>query len=213
MSKQAVHQKLYNVPVLTPRTAPGYELIKRVLDILLSFLALLLLLVPGLVISLWILLDSPGHVIYRQERLGKNGKPFTLYKFRSMQANAEEDGAQWAREDDERCTRIGRFLRKSRLDEIPQFVNILAGDMSLVGPRPERECFYRLFEENIHGFSQRLLVKPGLTGWAQVNGGYDLLPEEKIVYDAEYIENRSLLLDCRCVFRTIAVLFNHHGAR
>lgn len=213
MSRRTVHQKLYNVPMLTPRTTPGYELCKRVLDILLSLLALLLLLVPGLVISLWILLDSPGHVIYRQERLGKNGKPFTLYKFRSMQANAEEDGAQWAREDDERCTRIGRFLRKSRLDEIPQFLNILFGDMSLVGPRPERECFYRLFEENIHGFSQRLLVKPGLTGWAQVNGGYDLLPEEKIVYDAEYIETRSFLLDCRCVFRTVAILFNHHGAR
>lgn len=213
MKKQVLHKKLYDVPALTVRTAPGYSFVKRFLDIVLSVIALLLLLLPGLIIALWIFLDSPGRIIYRQERLGKNGKPFILYKFRSMQANAEEDGAQWAREDDERCTRIGRFLRKSRLDEIPQFLNILAGDMSLVGPRPERACFYRQFEENIHGFSQRMLVTPGLTGWAQVNGGYDLLPEEKIVYDAEYIENRSLLLDCCCVFRTVAILFNHHGAR
>ena len=207
------HKKLYQVPDIMPKHNAFYNIVKRLFDIIFSFFALCICFVPMIIIAVLIVIDSPGKVFYLQERLGKNGKPFMLIKFRSMVANAEEDGAQWAREDDPRCTRVGRFLRASRLDELPQFLNILLGQMSFVGPRPERKCFYDEFEKTITGFSYRLRVTPGLTGLAQVNGGYDLLPEEKIVYDMEYISTRSLLLDTKCILKTVFVVFNHNGAR
>ena len=165
------------------------------------------------VIAVLVYLDSPGPVLYRQERLGLYRKPFTLYKFRSMQLDAEEDGPQWAKRDDERVTRIGRILRNTRLDELPQLWNILRGDMSFVGPRPERACFYEIFESYIPEFGKRMLVKPGLTGWAQVNGGYDLSPEEKIVYDLEYMRKRSVRMDLRCILKTVRLVVTHEGAR
>ena len=152
-------------------------------------------------------------MIFRQERLGKDGKPFVMYKFRSMHVDAEVNGPQWAEKKDDRCTRIGSILRKTRLDELPQFFNILKGEMSLVGPRPERPYFYDQFETYIHGFRNRLVVRPGLTGWAQVSGGYDLLPEEKIVYDMEYISKMSVGMDLRCIFKTVRLIFTHEGAR
>jgi lipopolysaccharide/colanic/teichoic acid biosynthesis glycosyltransferase len=131
-----------------------------------------------------------------------------------MCVDAEKNGAQWSLGDkDVRITRFGRFLRKSRIDELPQLWCILKGDMSLVGPRPEREVFYNEFEKYIHGFSERLKVKPGLTGWAQINGGYNLRPEEKVVYDVEYIKKRSLIFDLKIVFLTFGVVFTHHGAK
>jgi lipopolysaccharide/colanic/teichoic acid biosynthesis glycosyltransferase len=136
-----------------------------------------------------------------------------MYKFRSMRTDAEDDGPQWAQKDDERCTKFGKFLRKTRLDELPQVINILQGNMSLVGPRPERAYFYDEFEKYIPNFRQRLQVKPGLTGLAQVNGGYDLMPEEKLVYDLEYIENRSLWMDIVCMVKTVRLIFTHEGAR
>ena len=136
-----------------------------------------------------------------------------MYKFRSMIVEAEANGPKWADEDDQRCTKLGKMLRKSRLDELPQLYNILIGDMTIVGPRPERECFYIEFEKSIPGFKNRMAVKPGLTGYAQVNGGYSLLPEEKIVYDMEYIANRSLRMDLQCIWKTVRVLFSHEGAR
>lgn len=136
-----------------------------------------------------------------------------MYKFRTMYMNAEQDGPQWADKIDHRCTRVGRVLRKTRLDELPQLWNILKGDMSIVGPRPERAYFYALFETYIEGFSQRTKVIPGLTGWAQVNGGYDLKPEEKIIYDMEYIENRSISMDLKCIFMTVRIIFTGSGAR
>lgn len=190
-----------------------YLAVKRMSDILLSLLGCIVLAVPMAVIALLIKLDSPGPVIYAQERLGLNGQPFMIYKFRSMHLEAEADGPRWAAPDDERCTKLGRLLRKSRLDELPQLYNILKGDMSIVGPRPERECFYRQFETYIPGFKNRMAVQPGLTGLAQVNGGYSLLPEEKIVYDMEYIRTRSLRLDLLCMVRTVRVVFSHEGAR
>ncbi len=208
------YNRIYDIPdigILPKR--PLYNFFKRLFDIVISVLALLLLAIPMIIIGIIIVCDSKGPAIYKQERLGKNGKPFMLYKFRSMHLDAENNGAQWASENDTRCTRIGLFLRKSRIDELPQFFNILAGHMSLVGPRPERSYFYNEFEKYIHGFSQRLKVLPGLTGLAQVNGGYDLLPEEKIVYDMEYIKSRSFLLDIKCLIKTVAIIFNHHGAR
>ena len=136
-----------------------------------------------------------------------------MYKFRSMCKDAERDGPRWADADDARCTRFGAFLRRTRLDELPQIWNILKGEMSFVGPRPERACFYRKFEQYIIGFSNRLTVIPGLTGYAQVNGGYDLKPEEKIIYDMVYIERRSVWMDLRCILKTVSVVLRGDGAR
>ena len=186
-----------------------YEAAKRAFDIMLSVVAMAVLLIPMVIIPLVIILDSPGNPLYTQVRLGKNEKPFKIYKFRSMSLNAEEEGIQWAEKEDSRITRAGRFLRKTRLDELPQLINILRGEMSFVGPRPERPEFYDVFDTYIIGFRQRMQVKPGLTGLAQVNGGYTLRPEEKILYDVEYIKRRSILLDLLCVLKTVCVVF--HG--
>lgn len=203
------------VDVLQVHVAGGkvFVLCKRLIDIFLSVLGLLILWLPILLIALLIRLDSPGPGFFVQERLGKGGKAFTMIKFRSMYTNAEVNGPQWAEKNDARCTKLGKFLRKSRLDELPQLVNILKGDMSFVGPRPERGYFYDEFEKYIPHFRQRLLVKPGLTGLAQVNGGYELKPEEKIVFDLEYISKRSFKMDISCIWKTIKVVFSHDGAR
>lgn len=195
------------------KASMGYRFTKRLFDIVASLLLGLTLLLPMLLIGILIWCSSPGPALFRQERLGLNGKKFTMLKFRSMTNDAEADGPQWAAENDERCTKIGAFLRKTRLDELPQLWNILKGDMSFVGPRPEREYFYDEFETYIIGFRKRMLVKPGLTGLAQVNGGYELLPEEKIVYDMEYIENMSLKMDVKCIAKTARLIFTHEGAR
>jgi lipopolysaccharide/colanic/teichoic acid biosynthesis glycosyltransferase len=191
----------------------GYLILKRLVDTVLAFLGLAILFIPMIIIALVIRLDSPGPALFMQERLGKDGRPFIMVKFRSMRMDAEANGPQWAQKNDNRCTKVGRFLRKSRLDEIPQLVNILMGEMSFVGPRPERACFYDEFETYIPHFRQRLLVCPGLTGHAQVNGGYELKPEEKIVYDMEYIAKRSLKMDIQCIWKTVLVVFSHDGAR
>ena len=125
----------------------------------------------------------------------------------------EQENAFVKIENDPRITRLGRFLRKYSIDELPQLFNILRGDMSFVGPRPERAYFYGEFEKYIPGFSNRLIVVPGLTGYAQVNGGYSLKPEEKIIYDMEYIERRSVLMDVKCIIKTVSLIFTHEGAR
>ena len=205
--------KLYRVDPVTPKVSGLYRLLKRLADIAVGLSVAVFGAVPMLIIAALIKLDSKGPVIFRQERLGKDGKPFVMYKFRSMHVDAEVNGPQWAEKKDDRCTRIGSILRKTRLDELPQFFNILKGEMSLVGPRPERPYFYDQFETYIHGFRNRLVVRPGLTGWAQVSGGYDLLPEEKIVYDMEYISKMSVGMDLRCIFKTVRLIFTHEGAR
>lgn len=147
-----------------PRVAEkrAYLALKRAFDISGALVGLAVLALPMSVIALIIALDSPGDPIFKQERLGKDGKPFIMYKFRSMCEDAERDGPRWADTDDARCTRFGAFLRRTRLDELPQIWNILRGDMSFVGPRPERACFYRKFEQYIIGFSNRLAVTPGI---------------------------------------------------
>lgn len=208
-----VESREYTIPAVKPRGGVVYLFIKRLADILVALVAGLLLWLPMLIIAVVIRLDSAGPALFCQERLGRNGKPFRMYKFRSMVLDAEKDGPRWAEKDDDRCTRVGKFLRKTRLDELPQLWNILKGDMGLVGPRPERECFYNDFETYIHGFRNRLVVRPGLTGWAQVNGGYDLEPEKKIIFDMEYIEKRSFWMDICCIFRTVKLVFTHEGAR
>lgn len=205
--------KEYTIEKVPEVNKPVYLAVKRCFDICAAFAAGAVLLIPMLLIALIIRLDSPGPVIFRQERLGKGGKPFTMYKFRSMVLDAEENGPQWAEQDDIRATKVGRVLRNTRLDELPQLWNILVGDMSIVGPRPERACFYEEFETYIHGFSNRLAVRPGLTGWAQINGGYDLSPEEKIVYDMEYIAEQSAKMDLYCICKTVKLIFTHEGAR
>ena len=191
----------------------GYLLAKRIFDIAMSVVAGVVLLLPMLVIGSLIRLESEGPAVYSQERLGKDGRPFVMYKFRSMVLDAEAEGPCWAEEDDPRCTRLGRVLRRSRLDELPQLYNIFIGDMSFVGPRPERACFYEEFSRDIPDFPKRLQVQPGLTGHAQVNGGYYLGPEEKLKYDLEYMENRSVGMDVACMFRTVAVVLTQEGAR
>lgn len=181
----------------------AYHVSKRVFDVLSCGGALVALSPLMLGVAIAVKLDSPGPVIYRQVRLGKNGVPFVMHKFRSMYVDAELNGPQWADAHDTRITRVGRFLRQSKLDEIPQFWDVLRGKMSLVGPRPERAVFYDEFEKYIHGFSQRLLVTPGLTGYAQAMGGLSLKPAEKILYDIEYIKQQSAVLDLRIILRTL----------
>lgn len=213
VTKTGVSTIEYNVPAEQGNQKRGYLAAKRIFDFAVSAVAGVVLLVPMLLIALIIRLDSKGPALFRQERLGKNGIPFMMVKFRSMHLDAEANGPQWAASEDDRCTRVGHVLRKARLDELPQLWNILLGHMSFVGPRPERPYFYDKFETYIHGFRNRLAVQPGLTGLAQVNGGYDLEPEEKIVYDMEYIRHQSLWLDVKCMVKTIRLVFTHEGAR
>lgn len=190
---------------------PAYRFIKRTFDIIASLAGIILLLIPMLITYICVAATSKGNPIYKQERLGLCGKKFYIYKFRTMYENAETRGIRWSLgDDDERLTPIGRVLRRIKIDEIPQLFNCLAGDLSLVGPRPEREVFYTCFETYIHGFSQRLMVKPGITGLAQITGLY-LKPEEKIKYDIEYIKKRSLLLDLKILLSTAAVVIRGDG--
>lgn len=190
-----------------------YRIAKRIIDLLLAFTALLILWPLMLILAIIIRVDSPGGAIFRQSRLGYRGKCFIMYKFRSMVIDAERDGPVWAKENDERMTKVGAFIRKCRLDELPQIFNIIKGDMSFVGPRPERAVFYDKFDEYIDGYRKRMLVKPGLTGLAQVNGGYNLRPEGKIKYDVEYIRNYSIALDFKIMFMTCKVIITGQGAR
>lgn len=190
-----------------------FDFYQRVLNILLSLIGLAIGIPLIIIFGIRIKIEDNGPITYKQERLGKGGKRFYIYKLRSMRTDAEKFGAQWAEKDDPRITKVGRFIRKTRIDEIPQLFNILKGDMSLIGPRPERPQFTEQFNREIPGFINRLAVKPGLTGWAQVNGGYDMTPAEKLVEDIYYIKNRSVLLDFKIIFKTVAVVLTGDGAR
>jgi lipopolysaccharide/colanic/teichoic acid biosynthesis glycosyltransferase len=189
--------------------APSVELLIRLLDIAGSlailFFALPVMLIAGLLVKL----TSRGPILYRQERVGQGGRVFTLYKFRTMIDGAEKHvGPVLASRDDDRVTAVGRILRRMRLDELPQLYNILRGDMSLVGPRPERPYFVERHRA-LQGL--RLAVKPGLTGLAQVRSFYDLKPAHKVRYDYLYIQNRSLLLNIYILLQTIPTLFTRKG--
>lgn len=190
--------------------------LKRALDVLIS----LLLLIPAapimLLTALIVRLESPGPVIYKQDRVGLFEKEFTVYKFRSMRADAEKNGAVWASAQDSRVTKFGKFIRKVRIDELPQIWNILKGDMSFIGPRPERMAFVTTLKETIPYYSLRHTVKPGLTGWAQVCYPYGASEEDarrKLEYDLYYIKNMSILLDINIVFKTVGVVLFPKGAR
>lgn len=180
-------------------------------------LALLLLLLPlALLLACLVKLDSPGPVLYRQERVGLHGRPFRLLRFRSMRADAEAAGPRWAAQADPRVTRVGRLMRLTRMDELPQLLNVLGGSMSLVGPRPERPCFVAQLAEAIPHFHERTRVRPGITGWAQVNHPYGASVEDarqKLAYDLYYVQHRSLLLDLRILLATVRVVLTAAGAR
>jgi sugar transferase (PEP-CTERM system associated) len=191
--------------------------VKRLFDIVCSLVLIVIGAPIMLAAAIAIKLDSRGPVLYRQERVGLNGRPFLVTKFRSMRQDAEQDGQpRWATVQDDRVTRIGAFMRKTRIDELPQLFNVLKGEMSLVGPRPERPFFVEQLTEKIPYFAVRQSVKPGVTGWAQVRYQYGATVEdaaEKLQYDLYYVKNHSLFLDVMILFETVAVVLTGKGAR
>jgi len=228
----------------TPLDRPGLRIIKRLFDIVGTILGIILTLPLWLIITVLIKIDSQGPVFYCQTRVGKNrrrnrrrtnsedsvgnsrsrerrrdncfGRTFNLFKFRTMIYDAErESGPVWAKPNDKRVTRLGAFLRKMRLDELPQFLNVLSGEMSLVGPRPERPIFVTDLTNRIDGYSMRLIVKPGITGLAQVKGGYDsseATVTRKLGYDLDYIKTWSIWLDIIILFKTVKIVLTGKGA-
>ncbi len=188
------------------------SVVHRVLALMGAILSLPIVVVTAILIKL----DSKGPVFYRQERVGEHGRPFTLLKFRSMKVDAEEGGPVWASKDDNRTTRLGRIIRKSRIDEIPQFWNVLRGEMNFVGPRPERPHFVAQLAKEIPYYEQRHLIPPGLTGWAQIKYAYGASIEDarqKLQYDLFYVKNQSLILDAIVMFETIKIILFGRGAR
>ncbi len=196
---------------------PWRSAVKRVFDLFCSALLLLLAFPVMVLAALLIKLESPGPVLYRQQRTGQNGVPFDVIKFRSMRSDAEKDGKpRWATANDDRVTRVGRFIRRTRIDELPQLFNVFSGEMSLVGPRPERPFFVEQLTEQIPFFAVRHSVKPGVTGWAQVRYQYGATVEDsqqKLQYDLYYVKNHSLFLDIIVLFETVSVVLTGKGAR
>jgi len=190
--------------------------IKRLLDIALAMFGLLVSAPVLLITALLIKLESPGPIFYRQERVGEKGLFFSIVKFRSMRQDAEKDGAVWAMINDNRVTRVGGFIRKVRIDEIPQMWNVLKGEMSLVGPRPERPIFVNQLVERLPYYSLRHFAKPGITGWAQVCYPYGASEEDalrKLEYDLYYIKHQSIFLDLLIIFRTVKTVLFQKGGR
>lgn len=210
--------QIFGMPLveISPEPMPLWEkTIKRAMDIFVSLVVLLLTFPFLIAIGLAVRLTSPGPAIYRQKRVGRNGKVFIIYKFRTMLDNAEEhSGPTWATKDDPRVTGIGYWLRKLRLDELPQLINVLKGDMSLVGPRPERPHFVEQFSRQIPLYTRRLRVRPGITGWAQVKWKYDTSLDdvkEKTKFDLFYIENASLRMDAKILINTMITILKGKG--
>ncbi len=195
----------------------GRTAIKRVFDIVSASLLILLSAPVMLVAALLIKLESPGPALYRQERVGQNGRSFSIAKFRSMRTDAEQDGRpRWASANDDRITRVGQVIRRLRIDELPQLFNVLHGDMSLVGPRPERPFFVEQLTQEIPFYALRHSVKPGVTGWAQVRYAYGATVEdsqEKLQYDLYYVKNHTLFLDLVVLIETVGVVLTGRGAR
>lgn len=188
-------------------TQTRYVLVKRFTDIILSFTALTINLIPMLILGILIKLTSRGPAFYTQTRIGKDGKPFKIIKFRTMRVDAEDGiGPVWAKSEDHRVTRLGYYIRWLHMDEMPQFINILKGDMSFIGPRPERPFFVDTFKKHMQNYTHRLLVKPGLTGLAQVRYKYDETIDDvrnKLSYDLFYINKMCLGLDCKILLWTV----------
>lgn len=208
---------MFNAPLLLLSKdvlPPWQQHVKTFFDILLPAGAIILLLPLIIVLVIAIKITSPGPVIYSHERIGKNGRPFRILKFRSMFVDSEPEGPMLANRNDERVTKVGRFMRKRRLDEIPNFINVFRGEMSLVGPRPERQFYIEQILERAPQYSKLHLVKPGITSWGQVHFGYAENVDEMIQrmkYDLVYIENMSLFADVQILARTIGIIVKGHG--
>lgn len=218
LSGQARTSQIYGIPLIDimPQLMPEWEKkLKRVIDIFVSLIILTITSPVILISSIAIKLDSEGPVMFKQDRCGQNGKIFKIYKFRSMKKDAEKTtGPVWSQKDDPRITRVGKIIRKVRIDEIPQFINVLKGEMSIVGPRPERPYFVEMLSHEIPYYQRRLKVRPGITGWAQVKHKYDETIEDvktKLRYDLFYIENMSLRMDFKILFRTVFVVLFGKG--
>ncbi|GEO48560.1 sugar transferase [Companilactobacillus kimchii] len=193
----------------------GWKLvIKRVFDLLVGLLGSIISLPIIMVFAFIVKTTSKGPAFYKQERVGFMGSTFNVIKIRSMYQDAEaRTGAVWAQKNDPRITPIGRFMRKTRVDELPQFWNVLKGDMSLVGPRPERPILTEKFSKSFSEFPKRLRIIPGITGYAQINGGYDITPDAKCKLDNYYIEHYSLWFDIKMLLGTVKIVFTGDGAR
>lgn len=190
--------------------------VKRAFDLIISTILLILTLPVMLLVGAAIWLESGGPILFRQNRMGMHGKEFEILKFRSMVQDAEKHGPQWASSNDNRITRVGRLIRNSRVDELPQLINVFRGEMSLVGPRPERPVFCAMLEEKIPFFAQRHSVRPGITGWAQIKYQYGASVEDgwtKLEYELFYIKHMSLVLDLAILFETVKVVFSGRGAK
>jgi exopolysaccharide biosynthesis polyprenyl glycosylphosphotransferase len=217
VSGMAKTNQIYGVPLIEVASvimSPAAMLAKRFIDIVFAIVSLIVF-SPLIVISVIIIkLSSKGPAFYKQERVGRKGREFVMYKLRTMQVGAEEEGPQWSGGNDPRVTGIGRFLRRSRLDELPQMINVLKNEMSIVGPRPERPYFVDLLKREIPYYYKRMLVKPGITGWAQVKHKYDTSVDDvrsKLQYDFFYIENMSLKLDLKIMANTVFVMLRMKG--
>jgi exopolysaccharide biosynthesis polyprenyl glycosylphosphotransferase len=191
-----------------------YLLTKRAMDLGIALLGGVVMIVLLPLVALATALESPGPLFYRQVRVGRGGRLFEVIKFRTMVPDAEAEGPRWATERDERITRVGRVLRRLRLDELPQVINVLRGDMSIIGPRPERPEFVATLEREIPFYRARHALRPGVTGWAQVNYGYGASTEDALVklqYDLYYAKHRSILLDLVILVRTVGVVVRLRG--
>jgi exopolysaccharide biosynthesis polyprenyl glycosylphosphotransferase len=208
---------IYGVPLIrvNQEIMPQWQFtVKRLIDLFASFLALIVLSPVFLFIALAVKSSSKGPILYSQERIGKHGLPFRIFKFRTMYTNAEANGPQLSSSSDSRITGVGRFLRKTRLDELPQFYNVIIGDMSLVGPRPEREHFIELIMQRAPHYSHLHRVRPGITSWGQVKYGYAENVDQmiqRLKFDILYIENMSLAMDFKILFYTVAIVLKGSG--
>ena len=218
LSGQARTSQLYGIPLIDimPELMPEWEKkLKRISDVIISLIILIITFPLNILVSIFIKMDSKGPILFKQDRIGMNNKVFRIYKFRSMYQDAEKHtGPVWSMRDDPRVTRVGRIMRQLRIDEIPQFFNVLKGEMSLVGPRPERPYFVEMLAQQLPYYRRRLKVRPGITGWAQVKHKYDESIEDvkvKLRYDLFYIENMSFRMDIKILARTILVVLFGKG--
>ncbi len=215
LSLQTDGRQVLIVPARLRACTPRAQLLKRIMDVVLACVALAIFAPVMAVAAIAVYIDSGSPILFKQERVGAGGRPFSIFKFRSMRLDAERDGARWATENDPRKTRVGGFIRRFSIDELPQFFNVLRGEMSLVGPRPERQIFVDLFRSTLPRYDERHLVRPGITGWSHVHMRRNVETSaagERLEYDLEYVENWSPFLDIAVLFQTLCEFVFHRAA-